>query len=120
MIEYGPGLYGIGPAAKHFFDKAPKDLNPTEAAFFSTILPSPKERYKQYCAGTLTKWTTDKINRILGIMLKRDRLTQEEYDKAIATPLVFADKQGEETEQECLKRTNDVIKKSRSTNPMKR
>ena len=120
VIEYGPGLYGIGPASKHFFNKAPKDLNPVEAAFFSTILPSPKERYKQYCAGTLTRWTTDKINRILGIMVKRDRLTQEEYDKAMATPLVFADKQGEETEQDCLKRTNDVIKKSRSTNPMKR
>ncbi len=119
VIEYGPGLYGIGPAAKHFFGKPPKDLNPTEAAFFSTILPAPKERYKQYCAGTLTKWTADKINRILGIMLKRDRLTQEEYDKAIATPLVF-DKDGLETEQECLRRTNDVIKKARSTNPMKR
>jgi hypothetical protein len=119
VIEYGPGLYGIGPAAKHFFGKQPKDLNPVEAAFFSTILPSPKERYKQYCNGTLTKWTSDKINRILGIMLKRDRLTQEEYDKAIATPLLF-DKDGLETEQECLKRTNDVIKKARSTNPMKR
>lgn len=119
VIEYGPNLYGIGPAAKHFFGKAPKDLNPVEAAFFSTILPSPKERYKQYCAGTLTKWTTDKINRILGIMLKRDRLTQEEYDKAIATPLEFV-KNDEETEQECLKRTNSIIKKSRSTNPMKR
>lgn len=119
VIEYGPGLYGIGPAAKHFFGKPAKELNPVEAAFFSTILPSPKERYKQYCAGTLTKWTADKINRILGIMLKRDRLTQEEYDKAIATPLVF-DKDGLETEAECLKRTNDVIKKARSTNPMKR
>jgi membrane peptidoglycan carboxypeptidase len=119
VIEYGPGLYGIGPATKHFFGKEPKDLNPVEAAFFSTILPSPKERYKQYCAGTLTKWTTDKINRILGIMLKRDRLTQEEYDKAIATPLVFAEK-GDETEQECVKRANDIIKKARSTNPLKR
>ncbi len=119
VIEYGPGLYGIGPAAQHFFGKPAKELNPVEAAFFSTILPSPKERYKQYCNGTLTKWTNDKIKRILDIMLKRDRLTQEEYDKAIATPLIFA-KDGLETEQECLKRTNNIIKKARSTNPMKR
>jgi len=119
VIEFGPNLYGIGPAAKHYFGKAAKDLNPVEAAFFSSILPAPKDRYKQYCAGTLTKWTKDKIDRILGIMLKRDRITQEEYDKAMATPLLF-DKDGLETEQECLKRTNDVIKKARSTNPMKR
>lgn len=119
VIEYGPALYGIGPAAKHYFGKSPKDLNPVEAAFFSSILPSPKERYKQYCNGTLSKWTEGKIQRILGIMLKRDRLTQLEYDEALATPLLFV-KDGTETEADCLKRTKKVIKNARSTNPMKR
>ncbi len=119
VIEYGPGLYGIGPASWHFFSKPPKDLNPVEAAFFSTILPSPKARYKQYCAGTLTRWTTDKIQRILAIMLKRERLTQAEYDQALATPLLFA-KDDSETEAECLKRVTKAIKNARSTNPLKR
>lgn len=117
VIEYGPGLYGIGPAAYHFFGKKPKDLNPVEAAFFSTILPSPKERYKQYCAGTLTKWTTGKIDRILQIMLKRDRLTQAEYDSAIETPLLFS-KDGVESEDECMKRVKKAIKNARPTNPL--
>ena len=116
VIEYGPALYGIGPAAQHYFGKAAKDLTPNEAAFFSSILPAPKERYKQYCEGTLTKWTTGKIQRILAIMLKRDRLTQEEYDKAMETPLLF-NKDGSETEEDCLKRTKKAIKSSRSTNP---
>ncbi|HEX3762126.1 MAG TPA: transglycosylase domain-containing protein [Kofleriaceae bacterium] len=117
VIEYGPGLYGIGPAAYHFFGKKPKDLTPTEAAFFSTILPSPKERYKQYCAGTLTKWTEGKIDRILQIMLKRDRLTQAEYDTAVATPLLFS-KDGMESEEDCLKRVKKAIKNARPTNPL--
>jgi len=119
VIEYGPGLYGIGPASWHYFSKAPKDLNPVEAAFFSSILPSPKERYKQYCGGTLTKWTEGKISRILGIMRKRDRLTDAEYEQAKLTPLLFA-KDLTETEDECLKRVKKAIKNSRSTNPMKR
>jgi hypothetical protein len=117
VIEYGPGLYGIGPAAYHFFGKKPKDLTPTEAAFFSTILPSPKERYKQYCAGTLTRWTEGKIDRILQIMLKRDRLTQAEYDTAIATPLLFS-KDGMESEEDCMKRVKKAIKNARPTNPL--
>jgi Transglycosylase len=117
VIEYGPGLYGIGPAAYHFFGKKPKDLNPVEAAFFSTILPAPKDRYKQYCAGTLTKWTTGKIDRILQIMLKRDRLTQSEYDDAVATPLLFS-KDGMETEDDCMKRVKKAIKNARPTNPL--
>ena len=119
VIEYGPGLYGIGPAARHFFGKPPKDLNPVEAAFFSSILPAPKERYKQYCANTLTKWTDAKIKRILALMLKRERLTQAEYDLYSATPLVFV-KDGAETEDECLKRVKKAIKNARSTNPLKR
>jgi len=118
VIEYGPGLYGIGPAAHHYFGKQAKDLDPVEAAFFSSILPNPKERYKQYCAGTLTKWTNGKIERILQIMFKRDRLTQEEYDKALATPLLF-NKDGSESEDECLRRANKAIKNARSTNPLK-
>jgi hypothetical protein len=117
VIEYGPGLYGIGPAAYHFFGKKAKDLTPVESAFFSTILPAPKERYKQYCAGTLTKWTTGKIERILQIMLKRDRLTQTEYDAAIATPLLFS-KDGMESEEDCMKRVKKAIKNARPTNPL--
>ena len=117
VIEYGPGLYGIGPAAHEYFGKAAKDLNPVEAAFFSSILPNPKERYEQYCHDTLTKWTTGKIERQLAIMLKRDQLTQAEYDKAMATPLLFV-KDGHETEDECMKRVKKAIKNARSTNPL--
>ena len=117
MIEYGPGLYGIGPAAYHFFGKKPADLNPVEAAFFSTILPAPKERYKQYCAGTLTKWTTGKIDRILQIMRKRDRLTQAEYDTAVDTPLLFS-KDGTETEEDCMNRVKKAIRNARPMNPL--
>jgi hypothetical protein len=118
-IEYGPGLYGIGPATRHFFGKAAKDLTPREAAFFSTILPSPKARYKQYCEGTLTRWTDDKINRILKLMLDRDRLTEEEYQSALATPLVFVRDQTSESVEDCVKRVKKAIKNARPTNPLK-
>jgi len=119
VIEYGPGLYGIGPAARHYFGKAPRDINPREAAFFSTILPSPKDRYKQYCEGTLRRWTQDKIDRILKLMLDRERLTPEEYQVAMTTPLVFI-KDGTETVEDCIARVKRAIKNARPTNPMKK
>ncbi len=118
-IEYGPGIYGIGPAARHYFGKSARDLNPVEAAFFSSILPNPKERYAQYCKGTLRRWTEDKIQRILALMLKRGRLTQEEYDQAVATPLTFV-KDGSETEEECMARRRSAMKNARPTNPLKK
>ncbi|MCA9674956.1 MAG: transglycosylase domain-containing protein [Myxococcales bacterium] len=119
VIEYGPGIYGIGPAAWHYFGKHPRDLNPVEAAFFSSILPSPKQRYDQYCKGTLHGWTEGKIERILGLMYKRGRLTETEYQDALATPLIFA-KDPDETEAECMARRKKAIKNARPTNPMKK
>ncbi|MBP6847420.1 MAG: transglycosylase domain-containing protein, partial [Kofleriaceae bacterium] len=116
-IEYGPALYGIGPAARAYFGKPASEITPKEAAFFSSILPNPKERYKQYCKGELRRQTEDKIGRILAKMLERQRLTQEEYDAAVATPLVFV-KDGTETEAECLKRADRALKNARPTNPM--
>lgn len=117
VIEYGPDLYGIGPAAHEYFGKLPKDLQPQEAAFFSSILPNPKDRYRQYCQNTLTKWTEGKIQRQLAKMLERNQLTQEEYDRATQTPLVFV-KDGSESEEDCLKRVKKAIKNARPTNPL--
>lgn len=94
-IEYGPGLYGIKPATYQYFGKHPADLNPVEAAFFSSILPAPKRRYKQFCKDKVSRWTQNKIQRILAIMHKRERLTAEELAEAQETELVFQpDKSG--------------------------
>ncbi|MEO6776211.1 MAG: transglycosylase domain-containing protein [Kofleriaceae bacterium] len=119
VIEFGPDLYGIGPAAQYYFGKPAKDLNAVEAAFFSTILPDPKGRSAQYCANELTKWTKTKIEHILANELKRKQLTQEEFDKATATPLVFYKTFDSESEEDCLKRVKKAIKNARPTNPLK-
>jgi membrane peptidoglycan carboxypeptidase len=118
-IEYGPGIYGIGTAAQHYFGKSARDLTPKESAFFSSILPSPKARYRQYCAGTLTTWSADKIDRILATMLKRNRLTEEEYQDAMAQPLVFV-KDVADSEQACNDRVSRAIGRARPTNPLKK
>ena len=90
VIEYGPGIYGIGRAAKHYFGKLAKDLLPREATFFSSILPSPKKRYAHYCRGPELdlKWELY-LNRILRRMHERGRLTDEEFQKAIDSKLKF-------------------------------
>jgi hypothetical protein len=88
-IEYGPGLYGIYPAAYQYFGMHPRDLGPVEAAFFSSILPAPKRRYKQFCRDKLTGWSEKKIERILKIMHQRGRLSDEELQEALAQQLVF-------------------------------
>ncbi len=45
-----PGIKGIGPAAKHYFRKTPRQLSVGEAAFIAAMLPSPSHdpRNKRY------------------------------------------------------------------------
>lgn len=116
VIEFGPGIYGVGPAARHYFGKHPRDLNPVEAAFFSSILPSPKRRYMQYCEGQLNRWGDAKVQRIIKKMRERDRLTEPEYQQALATPLVF-DRTYALPERECKEMVKKLIKKARPTGP---
>jgi hypothetical protein len=101
-IEFGPRLYGIGAAARHYFGKSASDLGPLEAAFFSSILPSPKRRYVQYCAGALNaKW--DKyVRRIMAKVHERGRLSDEDFQAAMAQPLVFNTAERGMTEKQCL------------------
>jgi hypothetical protein len=89
VIEYGPRLYGIGPAARHYFGKNASELTPLEAAFLASILPSPKRRYVQYCHGSLTGPWDKYVRRILGKMHERGRLNDDEYAAALASTLVF-------------------------------
>jgi Transglycosylase len=116
-IEYGPGLYGIGPATRHYFGKHPFDVGPVEAAFLASLLPSPKPRYKQYCDDKLSRTSEIKIQRILTYMHERGRLTDEEYEAARVTPLVF-DRAEAGPARECKRMVRRAIENARPTNPM--
>lgn len=40
-IEFGPDIYGIGPAAEYYFQKDARDLSPLEAIFLAMLKPNP-------------------------------------------------------------------------------
>jgi hypothetical protein len=102
-IEFGPRIYGIGAAAQHYFGKPASDLTPLEAAFFSSILPSPKRRYIQYCHGQPYPPWDKYVRRILAKVHERGRLTEEEFAQSMAQPLIFDPAgRGGATEAECL------------------
>jgi len=42
VIEWGPGIYGVEAAAKHYFGKSSSKLTRREAALLAAILPNPR------------------------------------------------------------------------------
>ncbi|MBI5498719.1 MAG: transglycosylase domain-containing protein [Deltaproteobacteria bacterium] len=89
VIEYGPRLYGIGPAARHFFGRAPADLSPLEAIYLAKLLPDPISRYGMYRQGGVSPRWRSRLDRLLGIMTSRGELSEAEYQAAIHDQLDF-------------------------------
>ncbi len=45
VVEFGPMVYGIGPAARHYFNAAPGELSLGQALYISSIMPNPKAQH---------------------------------------------------------------------------
>ena len=101
-IEFGPRIYGIGAATRHYFGKRPSELTPLEAAFFSSILPSPKRRYVQYCHGAPAAQWDKYIHRIFNKAHERGRVTDDEHAAYATQTLTFDRKEATFTEKQCL------------------
>lgn len=80
VIEYGPGVYGIKSAARHYFKKHPNELTPREGAFLAMMLPSPKRYYTSFQKKKLTIFAKARINTILKKMRMGKILTKEEFE----------------------------------------
>lgn len=90
IIEWGPHTYGIRGAARHYFGKRPKELSLAESVFLISIIPGPRKYHKYYKSGGISDAWWDRMKRLLGSMLDRNKITQEEYDDAIkARPPFF-------------------------------
>jgi len=84
-VEWGPGVYGAEAAARYYFDKHAADLTPGEGAMLAAMLVNP-ERFdpeKRY------KRLKHRQELILNLMRVDRLLALEEYEEALATPVVF-------------------------------
>ena len=42
VAEFGPGIYGVAAAGRHYFGKGPAQLRDAEAALLAAVLPNPR------------------------------------------------------------------------------
>lgn len=84
VVEFGPKLYGIKAASKHYFGKSPSELHPLEAAYLSFLLPNPKGYSKSFRNGQLTPFARKMIAVILKRMQSFGKLSPGAYQTAMA------------------------------------
>ncbi len=62
VVEWGPEVWGIGPATDRYFLKRPERIQPHEAAFLAAILPAPRTFYEDwYLAGRGGSYEVDAV-----------------------------------------------------------
>jgi membrane peptidoglycan carboxypeptidase len=89
VIEFGPNLYGIGPASWHYFGRPPSELDPLEATFLISLLPAPVKKHSMYERGSVGPGYLAYLRTLLKIEHERGRLDDEELAGALEHDLTF-------------------------------
>ena len=84
-IYFGEGDYGVRSASQSLFKKEPKELNIAESA----MLAGMPNRPGAFNPRRNLKLSIGRMQIVLGQMLKYDKITKEEYEKAMAHKFVL-------------------------------
>ncbi|MGF3112241.1 transglycosylase domain-containing protein [Facklamia sp. P13064] len=82
-LFYSNNVYGAKTAARSFFDKDLKDLTLAEAALLAG-LPQAPTQYDPYLYPEVAQ---ERRDTVLQVMLKRQMISQAQYDEAVAIPV---------------------------------
>ncbi len=94
VVEFGPGVYGIGPASRFYFGVEPMNLTPLQAIFIATLLPNPVQRSGPFYRGAVGAGTMAMLRGHARIMNHRGLLSNEELAAATVENIVFRPRRG--------------------------
>jgi Transglycosylase len=88
VIEFGPGIYGIGPAAQYYFNASAGQLSLGQSLYLASILPNPKRQYFG-ADGVVAPGWLGYLRKLMHIAAKIHRVTPEELDDALTEQVTF-------------------------------
>ncbi len=89
VIEWGPNLYGLVPAARHYFGKTVGELTPREMVFLVCVVPSPVRYHQAYVAGRVGPGMDQLMANLLAKLRSVDALSDDAYFDALTEELRF-------------------------------
>jgi hypothetical protein len=90
VAEWGPGVWGIGPAARHWFGKDARALSPKEAALLASVIPSPVRSDAMRERGAPTELAEARVREILFRMAEQGALPEATLFEVLVEPVRFA------------------------------
>ena len=90
IIEWGPDLRGLRPAARRYFGREPRELTPAQMAFLVEIIPAPIKYQSSFAHGTPGPGLRSLIDELLAKLRSVNAIGEEEYVRALEEPIVVA------------------------------
>jgi hypothetical protein len=90
IIEWGPDLRGLRPAARRYFGREPQALTPAEMAFLVAIIPGPIKYQSSFAHGMPGPGLRSLIDELLAKLRSVGAIGEEEYRQALGEPIVVA------------------------------
>lgn len=83
VVEFGPNLYGIGKAARFYFNKSAANLTAAEGAFLAFLLPNPKDYSVSYRNRKLTRYAHSQMRIIVDRLHRFKKIGADEHAAAV-------------------------------------
>ncbi|HET6554992.1 MAG TPA: transglycosylase domain-containing protein, partial [Dyella sp.] len=90
IIEWGPDLRGLRPAARRYFQCEPQALTPAQMAFLIAIIPGPIKYQSSFAHGMPGPGLRALIDQLLAKLRSVDAISEDDYRRALDEPIVVA------------------------------
>jgi hypothetical protein len=102
VVEFGPMVYGVGPAARHYFSSSAQDLSLAQALYLSSVLPNPKAQHFGAGGAVAAGWSRY-LRKLMRVAHARKRISDDELEEGLresvvrGSPAPRRDERGAET-----------------------
>ncbi|HYV20563.1 MAG TPA: biosynthetic peptidoglycan transglycosylase [Verrucomicrobiae bacterium] len=88
VIEWGPGLFGLRPAARAYFGREPRELTPAQMAFLVCLIPAPVKYQSSFAHGTPGPGLRQLVDALLAKLRSVDALSEDDYRAALGETII--------------------------------
>ncbi|APR86925.1 Monofunctional biosynthetic peptidoglycan transglycosylase [Minicystis rosea] len=87
VVEFGPMIYGIGPAARHYFSTSAHDLSLGQALYVASIMPNPKVQHFGSGGAVAPGWMAY-LQKLMKIARERNRIAEDELEEGLRETVI--------------------------------
>ncbi len=89
IVEWAPGVFGIGEASLYYFGKPPMELNVLESVYLASIIPGPYLYHRHFLQNNISDRWMGELHRLLDRLYEAEKITLDQHSGAMKGTIVF-------------------------------